>query len=104
MVSGNQPRVRPIVASGSGSLRLSKPPLVMPRRSATCLTPRYSVAIVAVLAVDDSGRETHDSGRETEAARYYRLLDSAPTKATAPNTTATIPKISDVLMMRSPMG
>ena len=74
------------------------------KRSATCLTPRYSVAIVAVLAVDDSGRETHDSGRETEAARYYRLLDSAPTKATAPNTTATIPKISDVLMMRSPMG
>nr|DAL84215.1 MAG TPA: hypothetical protein [Caudoviricetes sp.] len=44
----------------------------MPRRSATCLTPRYSVVIVAFLAVDDSGRETHDSGRETEAARYYR--------------------------------
>lgn len=40
IVSGSQPRVRPIMASGSGSLRLSRPPLVMPRRSATCLTPR----------------------------------------------------------------
>ena len=53
-----------MVASGSGSLRLSRPPLVMPRRSATCLTPRYSVVIVAFLAVDDSGRKAHDSGRE----------------------------------------
>ena len=40
IVSGSQPRVRPIMASGSGSLRLSRPPLVMPRRSVTCLTPR----------------------------------------------------------------
>nr|DAG06892.1 MAG TPA: hypothetical protein [Caudoviricetes sp.] len=46
----------------------------MPRRSATCLTPRYSVVIVAFLAVDDSGRKAHDSGRETEAARYYRAV------------------------------
>ncbi|EFR50291.1 hypothetical protein BBNG_00840 [Bifidobacterium bifidum NCIMB 41171] len=35
---------------------MSRPPLVMPRRSATCLTPRYSVAIVAPPAREQAGK------------------------------------------------
>ena len=88
MVSADQPRVRPISTSGSGSFKLSSPPGVMPRRSATCLTPRYSVVIAAPSVHEECGDapdargESEQSGLpwfsgEAERSRRQAAYDAA---------------------------
>ena len=74
IVSGSQPRVRPIMASGSGSLRLSRPPLVMPRRSATCLTPRDMQSENTRHAVNLNDRRT----RQTINGTTWMLIHPLP--------------------------
>lgn len=76
--SGSQPRVRPIMASGSGSLRLSRPPLVMPRRSATCLTPRDMQPENTRHAVNLNDRRT----RQTTNGTTPMLIHPLPTAHT----------------------
>lgn len=82
IVSGSQPRVRPIMASGSGSLRLSRPPLVMPRRSATCLTPRDMQPENTRHAVNLNDRRT----RQTTNGTTQMLIHPLPTAHTSRQT------------------
>ena len=74
IVSGSQPRVRPIMRRVRGSLRLSRPPLVMPRRSATCLTPRDMQSENTRHAVNLNDRRT----RQTINGTTWMLIHPLP--------------------------
>ena len=61
------------MASGSGSLRLSRPPLVMPRRSATCLTPRDMQSENTRHAVNLNDRRTRQTTNGTTQMLIHPL-------------------------------